>query len=146
MKKNPNERLSLDGVMRHHWITKYAKLDANPTNNVSLNTFASNMGTNASHSAHETSSNSNSSQNHHVKSEEQSSVISNNSTAINTNQQNSANNLTANYLMKSASAGIIPSQTKTTTANSTLNNVKPISKTNQIYASSIYSGANIKKK
>ena len=36
MKKNPNDRLSLEGVMRHPWILKYAKTDMNITSNASF--------------------------------------------------------------------------------------------------------------
>ena len=38
LKKNPSDRLSLEGVMRHHWIVKHAKLDLN-TSTSSNSTF-----------------------------------------------------------------------------------------------------------
>jgi len=126
LKKNPSDRLSLEGVMRHNWITKFAKVDSNPTNNVSLNTFASNLG--AGPHSHETTKPDDSSNS--------TTTISNNSTAINTNQQNGSNNLTSSYLMKSATissstTGIIPAQ------QSVQNNQKQ----NHLYGSSIYSSS-----
>jgi hypothetical protein len=116
--------------MRHHWITKFAKIDPNQNNNVSLNTFASNMGPNTSHANGISNNNSK----HNDDSVNQTTVIANNSTAINTNQMP---NLTTSYIMKSASissssTGILPSQTKTNT----------VTKTNNLYASSIYSNTN----
>jgi len=63
LKKNPNERLSLESVMKHHWILKYAKLDLNITNqNLTLNSSLGNFGMNATNSS-QCSSNSTSSSN-----------------------------------------------------------------------------------
>jgi len=53
LRKNPNERLSLENVMKHPWIQKYARTDLNLSNVSSLNS------SNVSNSTLNSSANSN---------------------------------------------------------------------------------------
>jgi len=140
LKKNPSDRLSLEGVMKHNWITKFAKIDHN-TNNVSLNTFASNMATQVNSSTAQ--ENAQKQQHHHSDDTNTTYVISNNSNAV--NQSSSSNQNLSNYLIKSAtisssSAGIIPAQANKSTNNVQNTNLK------SIYGNSIYSGSNMNSK
>lgn len=129
LKKNPSDRLSLEGVMKHNWITKFAKIDHN-TINVSLNTFASNMAAAQANSS--TSQENNAQKQHqHQHSDDTNStyVISNNSNAV---------NQTSNYLIKSAPNSSSSAQTKPINNNVQNTNLK------SIYGNNIYSSNNMK--
>jgi len=101
LRKNPHERLSLEQVMQHHWIQKYAKINQN--------LGQQNMSLNSAFGANTTNSN----------------TLQAQTPAVNTSQSKTTNSTatptTANYLIKSvnvtASSGIIPTKTSSGSAH-----------------------------
>jgi len=124
LKKNPNERLSLLNVMRHHWITKNAKtidhmnVSANGMNSMSMNSSSS------SHNTSSTSSSANSSQ--HVTATPQSS--------------HSTSSIIQSLSINSASTGIVPSVNNHNVHNnnsSNKTNTQPVINRPQIVTSAV---------
>lgn len=102
LKKNSHERLSLEQVMAHHWIQKFAKINQNLSNtNLCLSSL----------------SNTTNSNNTSVSSNQSSTAPSSHSSkqGANPNTSSTSSNNNTNYLIKSAtvssaSNGIIPSK------------------------------------
>jgi hypothetical protein len=109
LKKNPNERLSLESVMKHHWILKYAKLDLNITNqNLTLNSSLGNFGANATNSS-QCSSNSTSSTNANYSKPasngmQTTTVTASATTTINNNTKPNTNSIMTQYSIKKESS------------------------------------------
>lgn len=100
LRKNPAERLSLEQVMSHHWIQKYAKIQNNHVN-MSLNSvFGSNTTNNSNHTSQSGSTSANPAPQ---------------KTAVNAGNANNANHLIKSATVSSASSGIIPSKGLATT-------------------------------
>lgn len=100
LRKNPSERLSLDGVMQHKWITQNAKLDLNASNNSLSFTSMTNSSVHTPQALVPTSATSSSSQ-----STSSSSTPPNQTTHQQQHQQPS---LIQSAAASSASNGIIP--------------------------------------
>jgi hypothetical protein len=108
LKKNPNERLSLEGVMKHHWISKFAKVDLNITNqNLTLNSSLGNFGSNTTNSSASSSTASNGSMSSSINAtvttnyinKPSASSTTNTSTSINNNNPTSMNKISTNATM-----------------------------------------------
>jgi len=118
LKKNPNDRLSLEAVMKHYWITKFAKIDLNITNqNLTLNSSLGNFGVNATNA-----NNSQTCTNSSASTTTSSSSAATAAAAVAANKNTPASGNNANYLIKSAtitsaSSGIIPNASAKASSN-----------------------------